>query len=280
MRRRRANTKTSEAEALAQLPYAQVRNPFAPVEVLTPEQVERIKAASFRILEETGMQIRDAGARRALREAGLDIDEGEQRVRCGREGVLEATRKAQVTVRGRDPAKRIRVGEGYMTDTAVHDSQVVDDILDPDNTASEVWANSAYRSAEIEAKLDEKGLKSRIHRKGHRNKPLSAQEEQGNKTRSKVRVRVEHPGSGPGQANRGSEQRHGRDAGARHRAGAGQGADRAEEPRLQHAPPGAVGAPGGGATMTVFRAGVRADYEFRDYINRSAATKCHNPDAG
>jgi len=60
-----------------------------------------------------------------------------------------------------------------VTDAAVHDSQVVEDILDPDNTASDVWADSAYRSAEIEAKLSEKGLKSRIHRKGHRNKPLS-----------------------------------------------------------------------------------------------------------
>ncbi len=37
-----------------------------------------------------------------------------------------------------------------VTDAAVHDSQVVDDILDPDNTASGVWADSAYRSAEIE----------------------------------------------------------------------------------------------------------------------------------
>ena len=53
-----------------------------------------------------------------------------------------------------------------VTDAAVHDSQVVDDILDPDNTASEVWADSAYRSAEIEAKLKEKGLKSRIPARG------------------------------------------------------------------------------------------------------------------
>ena len=79
-----------------------------------------------------------------------------------------------------------------VTDAAVHDSQVVDDILDTDNTASGVWADSAYRSAEIEAKLRGKGLKSRIHRKGHRNKSLSAQEKRGNKARSKVRARVEH----------------------------------------------------------------------------------------
>ena len=80
----------------------------------------------------------------------------------------------------------------HVTDAAVHDSQVIDAILDTDNTASEVWADSAYRSAEIEAMLIQKGLTSRIHRKGRRNKPLSKREEQGNKTRSKVRVRVEH----------------------------------------------------------------------------------------
>ena len=55
-----------------------------------------------------------------------------------------------------------------VTDAAVHDSQVVDDILDPDNTASEVWADSAYRSAEIEAKLKEKGLKRNRGGKGFR----------------------------------------------------------------------------------------------------------------
>ena len=59
-------------------------------------------------------------------------------------------------------------------------------------TASGVWADSAHWSAEIEAKLEGKGLKSRIHRKGHRNKPLTEREMQGNKTRSKVRARVEH----------------------------------------------------------------------------------------
>ena len=79
-----------------------------------------------------------------------------------------------------------------VTDAAVHDSQVVEDILDANNTASSVWADSAYRSAEIEAKLAQQGLNSRIHRKGHRGKPLSEREKRGNKTRSKVRARVEH----------------------------------------------------------------------------------------
>ena len=58
-----------------------------------------------------------------------------------------------------------------VTDAAVHDSQVVADILDPDRTASDLWADRAYRSAEIEAKLRKKDLMSRIHRKSPRKKP-------------------------------------------------------------------------------------------------------------
>jgi len=79
-----------------------------------------------------------------------------------------------------------------VTAASVHDSQVMDDVIDDDNTARDVWADSAYRSAEIEAKLAARGLKSRIHRKAHRHRPLTKREQQGNRTRSKVRARVEH----------------------------------------------------------------------------------------
>ena len=79
-----------------------------------------------------------------------------------------------------------------VSDASVHDSQKLDDVLDASNTASDVWADSAYRSAEIEARLGERGLKSRICRKGHRNRPLGARQKAANKTRSSVRARVEH----------------------------------------------------------------------------------------
>ena len=65
-------------------------------------------------------------------------------------------------------------------------------MLDPANTASGVWADSAYRSAEIEAALAARNLTSHIHRRGNRNKPLTKRQEAANKTRSKVRARVEH----------------------------------------------------------------------------------------
>ena len=79
-----------------------------------------------------------------------------------------------------------------VTDAAVHDSQVVEDILDPNNTESDVWTDSAFRSAEIEETLAEKGQRSQIHCKGHRNRPPNEREKRGKKNRSKVRARAEH----------------------------------------------------------------------------------------
>jgi IS5 family transposase len=79
-----------------------------------------------------------------------------------------------------------------VTSASVHDSQKLDDLLDPANTASTVWADSAYRSKEAEEKLAARGFKSRIHRRGNRGKPLTARQEAANKTRSSVRARVEH----------------------------------------------------------------------------------------
>jgi transposase, IS5 family len=81
----------------------------------------------------------------------------------------------------------------YVVSTAsVHDSQKLEDVLDPDNTASGVWADSAYRSKETEEMLAERAIKSHIHRRGSRGKPLTPRQEAANKTRSKVRARVEH----------------------------------------------------------------------------------------
>lgn len=43
------------------------------------------------------------------------------------------------------------------------------------NTGSDVWADSAFHSEEMEASLRARGLKSRIHRNGKRGKPLGEQ---------------------------------------------------------------------------------------------------------
>jgi len=79
-----------------------------------------------------------------------------------------------------------------VTDASVYDSNVFEELLDKSNTSKDIWIDSAYRSEEKEAWLKEKEYRSKIQRKGKRNKPLTQWEQQGNRTRSKVRSRVEH----------------------------------------------------------------------------------------
>jgi IS5 family transposase len=84
------------------------------------------------------------------------------------------------------------IREYSVTPASVHDSQEFETILDNDNTGKGVWADSAYRSDEMEKILKKCKLKSHIHRKSYRNKPLSDFQQKRNKAKSRIRVRVEH----------------------------------------------------------------------------------------
>jgi len=71
-------------------------------------------------------------------------------------------------------------------------SQPLDALLSNGNTSSDVFADSAYRSAEIEAKLKARGFHSRIHRRANRNHPLSNAQTRANRAKSRIRARIEH----------------------------------------------------------------------------------------
>lgn len=77
------------------------------------------------------------------------------------------------------------------TDASVHDSQELMDILVeiPDKR---VFADSAYRSQELEEILYATGYISRIHERPYANQPLTDKQIKTNKKKSKIRVRVEH----------------------------------------------------------------------------------------
>ncbi len=79
-----------------------------------------------------------------------------------------------------------------VTDASVHDSQELDNVLDPKNDSQDTWADSAYRSEEQEARLKKQGKTSHIHERAYRNKPLTPEQEAANTERSRVRVRIEH----------------------------------------------------------------------------------------
>ena len=89
-------------------------------------------------------------------------------------------------------AKHKLIRHYAVTDAAVHDSQELDGLLDKGNTCNDVFADSAYRSAETEAKLRASGYNSRIHRRGRRNHPLSLAQVRANHAKSRIRARIEH----------------------------------------------------------------------------------------
>jgi IS5 family transposase len=79
-----------------------------------------------------------------------------------------------------------------VSDASVHDSQKLDDLLIKTNTSKDVFADSAYRSAETEAQFKRQGFNSRIHERAARGHPLSKRQHNANRNRSKVRARIEH----------------------------------------------------------------------------------------
>lgn len=75
---------------------------------------------------------------------------------------------------------------------AAHDGARLVEVIDAANTAGDVWADTAYRSAKNEAWLAERGLVSRIHRKKPPGRPVPARTRRANARKSTVRSAVEH----------------------------------------------------------------------------------------
>ena len=86
------------------------------------------------------------------------------------------------------------VRRGSVTDAAAHDgARLREGLIELNNTASDVWADTAYRSAENERFLASIGKVSRIHHRKPKGKPLPKRTVQANAATSAIRAHVEHP---------------------------------------------------------------------------------------
>jgi transposase, IS5 family len=79
-----------------------------------------------------------------------------------------------------------------VTDAAAHAGARLGELLDPNNTASEVWADSAYRSRKNEELLEGRGLVGRLHRKKPKDRSMPSRTARANAKKSAVRAHVEH----------------------------------------------------------------------------------------
>ena len=79
-----------------------------------------------------------------------------------------------------------------VTHAAAHDGGQLAGLLDADNSASGVWADTAYRSKDNLALLERRGLVDRLQRPKPKGKPMARNVRRGNAKRAKARVAIEH----------------------------------------------------------------------------------------
>src|SRR5215469_14300724 len=114
--RRRERTRGARSTGPTLAPIARLENPWPPLEILTAEQVERILAASFRVLEEAGLEIRSTAARAVFAQAGALVDETTQIVRLGRELIEAQLAHApeRFVLHARNPVRHLHVGDNVV----------------------------------------------------------------------------------------------------------------------------------------------------------------------
>jgi transposase, IS5 family len=84
------------------------------------------------------------------------------------------------------------IRKAVVTHGARHDGSQLREVVTKDNTASDVWADTAYRSKDNEKWLKSQSRVSRIHRKKPKGKPKSEALRAANRIKSKIRATVEH----------------------------------------------------------------------------------------
>lgn len=79
-----------------------------------------------------------------------------------------------------------------VTSANVHDSQMLDNLIDEKDKDENLYADSAYTGQEQERIIQAKEMKNKVSEKGYKNKPLTEEQKATNKEKSKTRARVEH----------------------------------------------------------------------------------------
>jgi IS5 family transposase len=75
-----------------------------------------------------------------------------------------------------------------VTDAARHDGRQLRELLHKANTASGVWADTAYRSRRNEAIIARNGLFSKVHHRRAPGKPLNQVQSRANATRGRLEI--------------------------------------------------------------------------------------------
>ena len=116
MSRRRSNARSSRRssrnQGFAQLPFAPLSNPYAPMEIISSDQVETIHQASLEILRDIGLRVENPTALKLLTDLRAEVDHDKAHVRFD-PALIEETLQdlpSEFTLHARNPEKTVRMG--------------------------------------------------------------------------------------------------------------------------------------------------------------------------
>ncbi|MGL6279323.1 MAG: trimethylamine methyltransferase family protein, partial [Gaiella sp.] len=129
-RGRRAAAGTTAALPKRSRIYRRLENPFPPLELLAPEQVEQIHAAALTLLRDQGVKVLLDEARVLFREGGSRVDEETQLVHLDPALVEHAltTAPSSFQLVGRSPERTVTIGGRHVVNVPVSSPPAVSDL--------------------------------------------------------------------------------------------------------------------------------------------------------
>ena len=127
--RRRGTPRAAVAGERRSLRYRSLECPFAPLELLSADEVSHLHASALEVLRREGIRVLLPEARRVLETAGASVDEETQLVRLDPqlvEGAL-ATAPGSFELLGRSPERTVTVGGRHLANVPVSSPPAVSD---------------------------------------------------------------------------------------------------------------------------------------------------------
>jgi trimethylamine--corrinoid protein Co-methyltransferase len=134
MTRRRSNSLSSRRstrnQGITQLPFAPLSNPYAPLEIISSDQLESIHRASLKILRDIGLRVESPTALKLLTDLRADVDHANCHVRFDPALIEEVIQDlpSEFTIHARNPAKTVRMGGNSIVFASVCGPSFVSDL--------------------------------------------------------------------------------------------------------------------------------------------------------
>ena len=127
---RRRTPRKPRTTGITQRPFAELRNPLRPVELISADQVEAIHHASLRVLRDIGLKVDSAVARQLLGDIGANVDADSHIVRFDPSLIEEMITgiPSEFTIHARNLAKTVTVGGNSLTFATVCGPSFVSDL--------------------------------------------------------------------------------------------------------------------------------------------------------